>query len=110
MKILELPSATRTPFICRLVETGDRFGLNYQLVNGDMPMIEFYDTRYEHTEYGQFVSRYFVETLQKSRTCWKQGLCLDGGVPEWSVDAERMKIVLDWLDEMYPEPWPEAFV
>ena len=43
----------------RIVEKGDKYGLKDGLTHeGDEPLVEFYDTRYEHTNLGQFVSRY----------------------------------------------------
>jgi hypothetical protein len=60
-------------------------------------MVEFYDTRYPHTQYGQFVSRYYVDTILDGSDC---GLCLDGGVPSWTVSAEDMKTVRSFLKEI----------
>jgi hypothetical protein len=59
-------------------------------------MVEFYDSRYPHTEYGQFVSRYYVSTLI-DHNC---DLTLDGGVPEWSVSANGMKQVVEYLRQI----------
>jgi hypothetical protein len=81
-------------FNVRIVNTGDKYGLNDCLVNDKAPMVEFYDTRYPHTQYGQFVSRYYVDTLLERDT---GGLCLDGGVPSWTVSAEDMATVRNFL-------------
>lgn len=84
-------------FNVRIVNKGDKYGLNDCLVNDEKPMVEFYDTRYPHTQYGQFVSRYYVETILDGSEC---GLCLDGGEPSWTVSAEDMKTVRSFLKEI----------
>jgi hypothetical protein len=70
-------------------------------VNGSdpRPVVEFYDCRYEHTPYGQFVSRYYVETLLENILPGVPvgGLNLDGGVPSWSISAKAMGRVIAWL-------------
>ena len=48
----------------------------------------FYDNRYKDgfTGYGQAISKYYKRTILYS----DGGLCLDGGIPEWSISAEDM--------------------
>lgn len=85
-------------FTVRIVNTGDKYGLNDCLVNSKAPMIEFYDSRYPLNEFmgrGQFIARYYAETLIDSGC--RHGLCLDGGVPEWSVSAEGMAQVIEYI-------------
>ncbi len=77
----------------RVVENGGKYGLDDCLVNEGTPLVEFYDTRYEHTDLGQFVSRYFIDTLTRG----EGGLNLDGGVPAWSVNEPCMHRIRDWL-------------
>jgi len=84
-------------FFVRTVLKGDKYGLDDRLTHDrDDPMIEFYDAQYANVRSfgprGQFVSRYYVSTLAKHPT--GAGLCLDGGVPEWSVDAAALAPVL----------------
>ncbi len=57
--------------------------------------MEFYDSRYPHTEHGQFVSRYYASTLLERVK--DVGLDLYGGHNDWKIDAEEMNIVLDWI-------------
>jgi len=78
----------------RLVEPGDKYGLNDCLTcdKGDV-FVEFYDTRYEHTDLGQFVTRYYSSTLLKSES----GLNLDGRISDWSVGEACMNRIRDWL-------------
>ena len=81
----------------RLVRKGDPYGLNLQVVHDkDDPMVEFYDTRHPHTEWGQFVSRYNLSTLREHP---ERGINLDGGIPDWSVSAELMSEVYAWLPD-----------
>lgn len=51
------------------------------------PLIEFYDTRHKHTDYGQFITRYNLDLLTKPRPV---GLTLDGGVSDWSLTAANV--------------------
>lgn len=62
-------------------------------IDGDL--VEFYDLRYPHTPDGQFVSRYYVDTLL--RDIRGHELDLDGGIDDWTVDADTMRVVLGWL-------------
>ena len=86
----------------RIVNTGDNYGRAMCLTNDKAPMVEFYDVRYPHTQYGQFVSRYYISTIlsQDSRGGeYSNGLCLDGRVPAWHVSAEDMAQVVTFLKE-----------
>lgn len=81
----------------RLVPVGGLYGLNNQLVNETgKAQIEFYDFRHKFNTspsgdmLGQFVSRYYVDTI--FGRC-PNGLCLDGGISAWNLDAESMRLV-----------------
>jgi hypothetical protein len=87
-------------FAVRLVKKGDRYGLHGCLTHDiDEPLVEFYDTRYDHNSdwleefKGQFVSRYYAETLLGH----EGGLCLDGGVSDWHVSVGNMADIKKWL-------------
>jgi hypothetical protein len=87
----------------RVIYQGDNYGLNFALVHDDpRPVVEFYDCRYEHTPYGQFVSRYYIETLMENilPDVPVGGLNLDGGVPSWSISARGMERVIAWLKSL----------
>lgn len=79
------------PFTLRVVRRGDGYGLlredgTYPLINeSDDPLIEFYDRRYPHTPYGQFISRYYARTLAHSNG---GSLWLDMGIEDWLIDGE----------------------
>jgi hypothetical protein len=97
------------PFLARLVKKGDQYGLNGCLAHEDArPMVEFFDRRFDLDKWlgvqGQFVSRYYVETLVAHDQSY--GLLLDGGVPDWSIGADSLCAVRRWLlDELAPEQY-----
>ena len=120
--IARVPSSSKpgVEFNVALVEYGDRYGLDDCIVHDGtgrgknfvhgmvLPpkpdsdaLVEFYDTRYSHTEFGQFISRYSSKTLLNETDGYGRklgsGLCLDTGVPAWSVDRESMLVVLGAL-------------
>lgn len=70
--------------------------------NGELsksPVVAFYDRRYDFDTHGQFVADYGRETLlERHSKGW--GLDLDGGVPNWTVDASAMYVVMTWLNHM----------
>lgn len=78
-------------FNIRIIAKGDKYGLNNVMTHEDKhdmgPMVEFYDPRFQHTPNGQFVSRYYVSTILAVD---HGGLCLDGSVPAWNVNAAQM--------------------
>lgn len=85
-------------FNVRIVSRGDKYGLNFSLThNEDMPLVEFYDSRYPHTEYGQFVSRYYLDTIINHEGL---GLSLDAGVTAWTVPAEAMSGLIKTLNNI----------
>ena len=88
-------------FNLRIVRKGDHYGRDNCLThNKPEPLVEFYDVRYPHTELGQFVTRYYAETLLEMEDT---GLCLDGGVPNWSVSRNDMRIVRAWVSQQVGE-------
>jgi hypothetical protein len=94
---------TVSKFNVRVVNQGDKYGRDFCLTHdGDKPLVEFYDARYPHTEFGQFVSRYYVSTILGTDGYGdaKGGLSLDGGIPEWTVSAQDMDTVRNFLQEV----------
>lgn len=83
-------------FNTKIIPTGGAYGRNDCLTNDGAPLIEFYDPRYQHTPFGQFVSRYSVSTILGHTG----GLCLAGGVPDWYVNANDMVEIRAWLRRM----------
>jgi hypothetical protein len=85
-------------FNLRIVKPGERYGLNDCLVNdsdSNDALVEFYDARYLHTPHGQFVSRYCAATFLDV----KGGLCLQGGIPAWSLTAEQVRAAQNTVRE-----------
>ena len=90
-------------FNVRVVNKGEKYGCDFCLTHdGDKPLVEFYDARYPHTEFGQFVSRYYVETILGDDGYGPKdgGLSLYGGIPEWTVSAKDMDTVRNFLKEV----------
>lgn len=84
-------------FNVRVIRKGDRYGLNDCLVHDkDDPLVEFWDATYEHDPrftpgLGQFVSRYFLNTLTDEDgnghelRAVPRGIALCGHEPVWTV-------------------------
>ncbi len=88
----------------RIVDHGDRYGLNDCLTHDKMdPLVEFYDQRSSQTERGQFVSSYYLTTLIDHDQ--RNGLNLHGAIPAWSLTADDMrqvnKITANYLKTMF---------
>lgn len=101
---LRINASHGVPFLVRIVNVGDKYGRDFCLTYSEGergeefrdadPLVEFYDARYPHTEYGQFVSRYYRSTLLEGPV---SGLNLHGGIPAWRVDADSMANIRSWL-------------
>lgn len=82
-------------FNMRIVENGENYGLNNKLIhNKEEPLVEFYDTRFDITSLGQFVTRYGYNTLLESKN---NGLDLCGGNNDWKLNNKEFKEVQDFL-------------
>jgi len=88
------PMLTVSNFNVHVVRPGDKYGLNNVLTCGSKALVEFYDSRYDFTPRGQFISRYNVETIRDS----DNGLCLDGGIPAWNISASDMATVRKYIN------------
>lgn len=95
-------------FNLRLVRPGDRYGRDLVLINySGQVMVEFYDADYagdpRFTDFGgegQFVSRYYLETLDSDRSHLEAaGLDLDGGVPKWKLTGQQMREAFAQIDQ-----------
>ena len=90
-------NTNNVPFNSRIVFKGEAYGLNNCLTHDkDEPLVEFYDARYDFDKspegeiLGQFVSRYYVSTIQGSR-----GLNLEGSVNDWFVTGDQVAKALE---------------
>jgi hypothetical protein len=94
-KISHVTNDKGRTFELRIIEVGDNYGRNNCLTHDDPigygAMVEFWDTTHN-----QFVSRYYIKTLQERDQNY--GLCLYGGEPVWSVDAAAMQIVHNFIE------------
>jgi hypothetical protein len=94
------------PFCARILTKGTGYGRwdgqSWALTHDkERPVIEFYDARYSHTPFGQFVSRYFVDTL---KDCTR-GLVLDAGSPRSHLSATEVALSIHALvSEEAPAP------
>ena len=90
-------------FNIRIVPTGGTYGRNNCLINEGAPMVEFYDSRYDQSDWsglGQFVSRYLITTLLEDSS---GGLILYGGEPEWVVSESDMQTVRAYINGNHEE-------
>lgn len=101
-------------YTVRLVEQGDRRGLNFCLINPDpRPTVEFYDLESKAASYdfvgpreeaiaagaprlGQFVSSYYAHTLLENIDTIRS-LCMNGGVPRWTIDGDALRLAFQNL-------------
>jgi hypothetical protein len=105
--------STGIPFNVRVIQPGDAYGKNHdQIHEGDDPMVEFFDARYDFHKsedgkiLGQFVSRYYLSTLEGKDGFTSvspihdgTGIDLHGGVDEWTVDSDYIRGLSDFLRE-----------
>jgi len=111
------------PMLARLVRLGDRYGLKGCITHSledkytrdKEPLIEFYtlvggdkdgDLAWDGTKGYWFISRYYLSTfLGKSVYSFnggsvKNGLSLDGGYPEYDLDAQGCQKVAAWIESL----------
>ena len=111
------------PMLARLVRLGDCYGmkgcithsLEDRHTHNKEPMIEFYtligddkdgDLAWDGVMGYWFVSRYYLSTfLGKSEYSRnggpvRNGLCLDGGYPEYDLDAQDCQRVAAWIESL----------
>lgn len=65
----------------------------------DSEQIEFYDTRFNHTLFGQFISRYYVDTFMAPGRMDRHGLALNGMEQNWTISASEVCRIKRWLRE-----------
>lgn len=99
MNAMQFTNHKGTPFMVRIVRRGQGYGKNFCIThNEEEPLVEFYDARYMHTTYGQFVNRYRMTTILFSNND-AYGLDLYGGEADWKIDAKTMTKVTAWLQK-----------
>lgn len=79
--------------------TEEPFGYGYGRDDyGDKPIIEFYDASHGH---GQFVSAYYMDTLNGSPHDY--GIDLMGDVDAWKIGGKGFAEIMDWANGMLGE-------
>lgn len=103
-------SGTPVAWVCRVVEQFDRYGRGFELVHDkEKPLIEFYDARYPFTEYGQFVGRYYLDSLASNEDSGV-GLLLDDRIPSWRISGASLRQCLIWARSILPGPMENELV
>jgi hypothetical protein len=87
-------------FTFTIINPGDAYGRNMCFINQKEAMVEVWDTTETRTT--QMVSRYYISTLLgfdkwSNGKAFENGLCLDGGVPVWNINASDLTHVHQWL-------------
>ena len=85
-------------FNVRILRQHDHYGLEDGLVhNEEEPVVEFYDNRYINDgdwKRGQFVARYYAETLREDCVrIYQYGLQLEGDIPAWHIHPVDMALI-----------------
>jgi len=60
--------------------------------------VAFYDTRYPHTDHGQFISRYNTSAFLPPSRAEHYGLALNGVEREWTISNTTYRAVVGWLN------------
>lgn len=101
--VLVIPAKSKITFVVRVVRKGDKYGKDWTLHHdSDELKVEFYDTRYSHSSWGQFVCRYYVASVigrNHDKVETGKGLMLDGSVPDWNIDGETMDKIRVWIKQ-----------
>jgi hypothetical protein len=62
----------------------------------DNDIVKIYDTRYDFTMHGQFVSDYYVDTILEMENDGR-GLDLYGGIRDWFLTSENVLSLQEFL-------------
>lgn len=96
-------------FNIRIIHKGDSYGLGGVKTHAfNEPLVEFYDARYNHTELGQFVGRYYAGALLAMKD--DTGLCLHSEEPTWTIPPKSMDLIraeLHQIKEIQQIDWDE---
>lgn len=96
VKRMDIIGAMNTPMRVLYVPAGENSPNHKNKPVDTKDLLEFYDSRYDHTPDGQFISAYFVETLQQGND-YSRGLDLCGGELEWRISSRTLQEVMDWV-------------
>jgi hypothetical protein len=95
----------RAVFIPKGVPNPNYPGMD-SMASDERALVEFYDLRYagpKFTPDGQFITRYSATTLLEPLETrgLNRGLCLNGGVSDWSIGPRPYSVVLIWLAYLF---------
>ena len=91
---ITVTNSNDVPFTVRIVRQGDRYGLKFGLVHDKAePLIEFYDQRFQHTEYGQFVTRYYASTVAATEY---PEITLYLKISDWFIDGPGLRRAVEF--------------
>ena len=96
MTTMQVTNDSGVTFNARLLTNGEKYGRNFALTHEGKPVIEFYDTRYDHTPLGQFVARYLLETLSEACYDGIGVLSLQGNSKTWYIEGDSLQDIVDW--------------
>lgn len=116
-KAYSYPAFQAGKWKCVLIPPGSPYGRLQCLTNEGETLVEFYDCGVSKETFpaGQFVSRYYLETLctndfgSSLREMAGQGtsFCLDGGIPSWRIEGMELTEIANWLERQYQKEQSE---
>jgi hypothetical protein len=77
------------------VKNEQNIPFNVVLVNDSESIVKIYDARYSFTEFGQFVSSYYMSTFCGIKE--ECGLCLHGSEPNWVLSANNVNTIKNFI-------------
>lgn len=90
---IDIQGKTGIPMRAILIPAGETQP-NHDVQPDKHELIQFYDSRYDHTPDGQFISEYRTETFL---TNTGHGIDLYGSEKDWTIDARTWALVRDWI-------------
>jgi hypothetical protein len=95
-KTLEITTARGIPMTIVLLETGvaSERTPGWSGITFGQPVLEFYDARYDFTQYGQFAGDYYASSLFARPA--GSILMLETSIDDWTVDAGTLRTILAW--------------
>ena len=89
---MDIMSATNNPM--RVIYIMASVDYPNHPVRSSKPIVEFYDSRYDHTPDGQFITRYDQGTFE---SIIDSGLDLSTGIPDWKIHLNTVKTIQNWI-------------
>jgi len=94
--IYKIKNQLGIPFNVKLVFKDESYGKDKCLIHDkDEPMVEFYDSRFDHEPEGLFISRYNISAFSEIKT----GINLDVNSYKWSIDYEYVAQIQGFIRE-----------